>query len=86
MRFMTWVALALLVYSAWRVKKARARLRALNEHTAATKPKSNPRSDPETEQMVPCQHCGVYIPISEAIVQAEITFCSEDHRRHHFES
>jgi uncharacterized protein len=33
------------------------------------------------ESMVPCAHCGVNVPRSEALESAGRFFCSEEHRR-----
>jgi uncharacterized protein len=36
------------------------------------------------ESMVPCAHCGVHIPVSEAVVgPSGAAFCSDEHRRLH---
>jgi uncharacterized protein len=36
---------------------------------------------PAVEPMVPCAHCGVNVPHSEAVEAAGRFFCSEEHRR-----
>jgi len=36
---------------------------------------------PSVESMVPCAHCGVNVPRSEALESAGRFFCSEEHRR-----
>jgi len=36
---------------------------------------------PPVEPMVPCAHCGVNLPRSEALGAAGRFFCSEEHRR-----
>lgn len=36
---------------------------------------------PPGEAMVPCAHCGVNVPRSEALEGAGRFFCSEEHRR-----
>lgn len=36
---------------------------------------------PTGEAMIPCAHCGVNIPRSEALENAGRFFCSEEHRR-----
>ena len=33
------------------------------------------------EQMVHCEHCGIYLPQSEAIREGERFFCCAEHRR-----
>lgn len=36
---------------------------------------------PAQGAMVPCAHCGVLLPQSEAVVEARLNFCDEAHRR-----
>jgi uncharacterized protein len=38
-------------------------------------------SVPPVEAMVPCAHCGINVPRSEALEGAGRFFCSEEHRR-----
>lgn len=38
------------------------------------------RSRP-AERMVECAHCGVHLPESEAVKQADRYFCCDEHRR-----
>lgn len=33
----------------------------------------------EAEQMVPCQHCGVHLPQTEALEDAGSFYCSQQH-------
>ncbi len=33
------------------------------------------------EQMVNCGHCGVYLPLNEAVRAGDRFFCSDEHRR-----
>lgn len=33
------------------------------------------------ERMVPCSHCGINLPESEALTAGERYFCSDEHRR-----
>jgi len=33
------------------------------------------------ERMVPCSHCGINIPESEALTAGEHYFCCDEHRR-----
>jgi uncharacterized protein len=42
--------------------------------------KQSPEAPP-VEPMVPCAHCGVNLPRSEALEAAGRFFCSEEHRR-----
>jgi uncharacterized protein len=41
------------------------------------KPKTG---DGRTQQMVRCDHCGLFVPTSEAVQSAGRNFCSDRHR------
>jgi uncharacterized protein len=43
--------------------------------------RGGPPAAPAGEAMVPCAHCGVNVPRSEALEGAGRFFCSEEHRR-----
>lgn len=47
---------------------------------AARRSGARPRQ-PDAEQMVSCRHCGVYLPVSEALQVRGAYFCCEQHRR-----
>lgn len=38
----------------------------------------------EVEHMISCDHCGIYVPDSEAVRRREKVFCSKDHSIKHF--
>lgn len=77
MRALFWIALGL-VLVAWLSRKNR-------KVAAASQPQSAPRA--VTEQMLPCRHCGLHIPASEAIICSDgIAFCSAEHQRLSFSS
>lgn len=40
-----------------------------------------PQAGKAPETMQRCAHCGVYFPLSEAVHEQELTFCSEQHRQ-----
>ena len=41
-----------------------------------------PRADvQEIEQMVPCAHCGLHVPESEAVRGGGSVYCCDEHRR-----
>jgi uncharacterized protein len=44
-------------------------------------PRHGPVAGPDGERMVGCGHCGVHLPLSEAIQSQGRYFCSEEHRR-----
>lgn len=37
------------------------------------------KQDNETEQMVCCEHCNVFVPVSQSIKQTGHIFCSKEH-------
>jgi uncharacterized protein len=41
----------------------------------------SPSAAPTGESMVPCAHCGVNVPRSEAVEGAGRFFCCDEHRR-----
>jgi len=47
----------------------------------ARKGRERPAPPSSGEPMVPCAHCGVNLPRSEALGEAGRFFCSEEHRR-----
>lgn len=75
MKLLAWLLLGVLVIWALRSKKT-----GVIEKMAETRHLDAP------EQMVKCVHCGVYLPASEAIMQAGELFCSEEHRQLHLSS
>jgi uncharacterized protein len=88
MRLLVWLALGLLVYFA-----LRSTLSSSGHATSARQQQPQPGQAGEqggsqagAETMVSCDHCGVYIPASEAISQAGHTFCSDEHRLLHRDS
>ncbi|MFC0131287.1 hypothetical protein CR105_03615 [Massilia eurypsychrophila] len=71
MRFLFWVALAILVIWAIRSKIRSAGL---------TPPKA-PSPPPAIETMTSCAHCGVHFPQSEAVRADGLDYCSPAHVR-----
>jgi hypothetical protein len=55
--------------------------------SASRKTAGKSDAQPSPQQMVVCSHCGLYLPLNEAISQEETQtggdrfFCSEEHRR-----
>lgn len=77
MKFLIWMAIVFLVL-AWimRSKQAAGRADARQARPRAQGGNGKP------EVMLPCKHCGVHIPASEAVQNASgNVFCSEEHRR-----
>ena len=72
-RILFWIALGLLVYFAVRSKLRAGQVR----HDAQR------RQDKlgETEPMVSCAHCGMFVPASEAVHAEGLDYCSPAHVR-----
>jgi uncharacterized protein len=49
--------------------------------TAFARKRTRASAPPPSESMVPCAHCGVNVPRSEALERSGRFFCSEEHRR-----
>ncbi len=65
------LAAALVLYFLWRGLRRDANRR----------PGPGPGAGADGERMVGCGHCGVHLPVSEAIESQGRYFCSEEHRR-----
>ena len=73
---MRYLLLLLLVgYVLWRWREAQARRRA------APPPKQAEQT--QTIEMVVCAHCGVHLPVSQALTVRSIYFCSAAHQKAH---
>lgn len=73
-KLLSWVLLAVLAWGAYRfvlLIKRRA-------EAARTQEGAAPRSGPQ--RIVRCDRCGVHVPESEAIADADRHYCSEAHR------
>jgi uncharacterized protein len=44
-------------------------------------PGPTPSRQPASQLIVECAHCGLRVPVDEAITDAALYFCSEAHRR-----
>jgi uncharacterized protein len=62
--------LILVVLAVWWLAKGFRRKRASRDATVAA-----------PEQMVTCNHCGLYLPQGEAIAEGDKFFCCDEHRR-----
>ena len=77
MKLFLWAALILVV------------LYLLNDKRKPRRPNVPSRNDArpgqpgQIETMVRCDHCGVYLPASEAVTGGHATFCSDEHRLLH---
>lgn len=74
MKLLMWLAFFGLVIGALYSRKASAR-------SQVSRPQPHRQFDSTgAELMLRCEHCGIYIPSSEAIHQGERVFCCEEHR------
>lgn len=86
MKLLAWLLLILVVMHLLRKKKAAlaASVRAAAAAAESTGQQRNAVAPRAAEAMLPCAHCGVYIPHSESVVALRgQVFCSDAHRRLH---
>jgi uncharacterized protein len=62
-------------YVLWRWREAQAR------RGAAPPPKQTEQT--QTIEMVVCAHCGVHLPVSQALTVRGVYFCSVAHQKAH---
>ena len=89
MKFLLW---ALVLYLAWRWYQStqnKIKRDAESDH-AFQSPQSNGQTSGQTaaaemvEKMVSCSHCGIHVPLSEAVQSnGGSFFCSIEHQRQH---
>ena len=81
MKLILWILLILVVLHLLRKKKAE---RAASMRASASAGPEHREDNLNGEVMLPCAHCGVYIPQSESIPAPRgLAFCSDAHRRLH---
>lgn len=73
-KILSWLVLAALVYLAIRVTVV-VRRKPLAKRTTEGEARA-----PGSESMVPCAHCGVHVPLSEAVTDGTRHYCSAAHR------
>lgn len=80
MKFLIWAVIIFLAL-AWIMRSKQATDQA---DVRQARPRTQGGND-KPEAMLPCKHCGVYIPASEAVQHASgSVFCCEEHRRQAF--
>ena len=84
-KILSWVLMALVGYLAWRLvgviqRKAEAARRARQGDAGAAEPGQGARKAIRDERIVPCAHCGVHFPASEAVEEGGRFYCSAAHR------
>lgn len=87
MKLLLWSVIVLVIV-AWlfRSKKNSA---GTNKARSDTTAKANDaKATPDgVEPMLPCAHCGVHVPASEAVISSSgVAFCSQEHRLGHANS
>ena len=83
-RFLFWLALALLIYFAFRYKQNHAQRRAeqaMQRQRAAQQQQQ--QQQVASEAMLCCAHCGVYFPASENVPAGGRDYCSPAHAPAH---
>jgi len=73
MKFLLFLAIALLVVWLWRSGR-----RSDSPSDQAT---STPPTPPGPQEMVRCAHCGVHLPHSDALVGRIGLYCSKEHQQ-----
>jgi uncharacterized protein len=48
--------------------------------TALARRRRGKEREAEVDKMVPCAHCGVHIPMSQALLRNGKAYCSDTHR------
>lgn len=85
MKFLLW---ALVLYLVWRwyqsTQKKSERDAANDSFGTQSQSASQATASEEVEKMVSCQHCGIHVPLSEAVqLERGLFFCSTEHQRQH---
>jgi uncharacterized protein len=83
-RVLFWLALALLIYFAFRSKQKQAQRRAeqaMQRQRAAQQQQQ--QQQVASEAMLCCAHCGVYFPASENVPAGGRDYCSPAHAPAH---
>lgn len=87
MKFLLW-AVIVFVIVAWlfRSKKNSAGSDNVRSDSAARESAATTAAG-DIEPMLPCAHCGVHIPASEAVISSSgAAYCSQEHRLGHAKS
>ncbi|MEI8156073.1 MAG: PP0621 family protein [Burkholderiales bacterium] len=70
MKFLLVFLIVLIVAWRWRTWRVAARLEKRTSKVGGV----------ASAEMIPCRHCGLHLPIAEAVVGKLGTYCSNDHR------
>lgn len=78
------IILGLVALALWMLRKALGRPvahKVQDAEEAKTTRTAGDQKDPPALGLVACTHCGLHLPRSEAVWQADQPFCSEAHAR-----
>ncbi|MFO6419828.1 PP0621 family protein [Hylemonella sp. W303a] len=76
MKFLLFLLIILLAVWLWRSgRTAEAETKRASDPTRRSSPQTAP------EDMVRCAHCGLHLPLREAIASSSAHYCSVEHRR-----
>lgn len=73
------IILGLVALALWMLRKALGRPESHKAPKAKETNTEGPRKDPPALGLVACTRCGLHLPRSEAVWQADQPFCSEAH-------
>lgn len=80
MKFLLW---ALVLYLVWRWYQSTQNKPEV-EPTSKQADEFQPTASTDVEKMVSCVHCGIHVPLSEAVqAHGGLFFCSIEHQRQH---
>jgi len=84
-KILSWVLMAFVGFLAWRLigvlqRKSEAARRARSGGSSPGGPDSVDRKALADERIVPCAHCGVHFPASEAVEEGGRHYCCDAHR------
>ena len=87
MKFLLWALVLYLVWRWYQSSQNKIKRDANSESdNAFQSPQSNVKTaaTEQVEKMVSCSHCGIHVPLSEAVhVNSGSFFCSTEHQRQH---
>ena len=78
-KVLSWVVLAAVGWVVWKFVVISQRKEAARE-AAGPATGGPPAPSPGGELMVRCDHCGIHVPLSEAVTAGDQRYCSRAHR------
>lgn len=74
------LVLGVVLFGIWLWRHNRATAARERSDTQRNTPQPNPRPRPPTD-MVACNHCGLHLPLTDAVPGAQGHYCTDAHRR-----